>query len=154
MKGPRCRDPAFAQRAKAELKNSTAMNENSGVWKNNCDRIYWYEWCYSVKPTDTRVGEWYLAEIPLLDPKFSLSIIKNNIKINRLSSKPLTCYECNPDPTRIPDPLPTVPDPIRPVPDPIRPVPNQAKFDWHFMRELILSFSSTWRLLWLHTFLQ
>ena len=83
----------------------------------------------SVKPTDTRVGEWYLPEIPLMDPKFSLSIIKNNIKINRLSSKPLTCYECNPDPTRIPDPLPTVPDPIRPVPDPIRPVPNQAKFD-------------------------
>ena len=21
-------------------KNSTAMNENSGVWKNKCDRIY------------------------------------------------------------------------------------------------------------------
>ena len=21
-------------------KNSTAMNENSGVWKNSCDRIY------------------------------------------------------------------------------------------------------------------
>ena len=26
-------------------KNSTAMNENSGVLKNSCDRIYSYEWC-------------------------------------------------------------------------------------------------------------
>ena len=84
---------------------------------------------FSVKPTDTRVGEWYLAEIPLMDPKFSLTIIINNIKINRLSSKPLTCYECNPDPTRIPDPLSTAPDPIQPVPSPIRLVLNQAKFD-------------------------
>ena len=26
-------------------KDSTAMNENSGVLKNSCDRIYSYEWC-------------------------------------------------------------------------------------------------------------
>ena len=26
-------------------KNSTAMNENSGVLKNSCDIIYSYEWC-------------------------------------------------------------------------------------------------------------
>ena len=31
---------------------------------------------FSVKPTDTRVDEWNLAEIPLVDPKFSLLRVK------------------------------------------------------------------------------
>ena len=40
-------------------KNSTAMNENSGVLKNSCDRIYSYEWCYS---RNTIIHEWNLGE--------------------------------------------------------------------------------------------
>ena len=31
---------------RGRFKNSNAMTENSGVWKNSCDGVYIYEWCY------------------------------------------------------------------------------------------------------------
>ena len=49
------------------------------VWIFAIKVTVWFhcvEWGNSVKPNDTRVDEWNLAEIRLVDPKFSLLRVK------------------------------------------------------------------------------
>ena len=47
-------------------KNSTAMNENSGVLKNSCDRIFSYEWCYKPYFTQITLLQLFMTGSPLL----------------------------------------------------------------------------------------